>query len=89
MLTKPIYDFKPLLKSLYQDLYFEAENFYLTLIVYEIPQKIVSPKMLKLKKIVALPFEDLRYLKPSCMATNRSLKVTLRNVISMTGQIMA
>ena len=29
------------------------------------PQKVVSPKGLKLEKIVALPFEDLRYLSPS------------------------
>ena len=50
----------PFLKSLYHGLYFEVENFCLTLIVYEIPQKIVSPKRLKLEKIVGLPFEDLR-----------------------------
>ena len=28
-----------------------------------IPQKIVSPKRLKVEKIVALPFEDLQYVK--------------------------
>jgi len=56
-----IFNFKPYLNPLYQELYFEAEKFYITLFVYEITQKVVSPKRLKLKKIVALPLEALRY----------------------------
>ena len=61
ILSRPIFHFKPFLKALYHDLYLEVENFCLTLILYEIPQKIVSPKRLRLEKIVALPFEDLRH----------------------------
>ena len=48
MSPRPIFYLKPILKFLY-DLYIEVENFCLTLIVYEIPQKIVSPKRLFLE----------------------------------------
>ena len=39
-----------------------GRNFCLPFMVCMIPQKLVSPKILNLEKIVALPFEDLRYL---------------------------
>ena len=48
--TRPIFNFKPYLKPLYQELYFELEIFCLTLIVYKIRRKIVSPKKTKVGK---------------------------------------
>ena len=41
---------------------FEVKNFYQSFTVYIISQKIVSPKRLKLERIVALTIEDLRYV---------------------------
>ena len=42
--TIPIFNFKPFLKSLYQYLQFGVENFCLTLVVYEMPEKILHQK---------------------------------------------
>ena len=55
ILTRPIFNLKAFLETLYQDLLFGEENF--CLIFY----KIVSPKRLKFEKIVALSFKDLWY----------------------------
>ena len=61
IIVRPIFNLLPFLGPLDEGVSFEVQNFCLPFIVCIIPQKIVSPKRLKLKKIVALAFENLQY----------------------------
>ena len=61
--ARPIFNLLPFLRPLDKGVSFEVQNFCLPFTVCITPQNMVSLKWLKLEKIVALPFEDLRYLK--------------------------
>ena len=59
---KFMFDFKPDFKLSKQGPWCEVWKYFLTSAFFEVSLKIVSPKGLKLEKIVALFFEDLRNL---------------------------
>ena len=75
--VRSIFNFLPVLRHLVWGISFEVQNFCLLFIVCIIPQKIVSLKRLKLEKIVALTFEDLRYLISFATVWNSTTFITM------------